>query len=126
MRHAGSDPQAERGRGEVNLSPIQGLTLRPRVGGFLYIIIIYYHIIIFLRRLLLLLPLLLLLIIIIIRIIIIIIIIINYHKLSLLLLNGYASAAGPSFQPSTRMSWWHGRLDARMLRGLATGRLNVS
>ena len=34
MRHVGSDPQAERGRGEVNLSPIQGLTLRPRVGGF--------------------------------------------------------------------------------------------
>ena len=35
MRHVGSDPQAERGRGEVNLSPIQVLTLRPRVGGFL-------------------------------------------------------------------------------------------
>ena len=34
MRHVGSDPQAERGRGEVNLSPILGLTLRPRVGGF--------------------------------------------------------------------------------------------
>ena len=34
MRHVGSDPQAERGRGEVNLSPIRVLTLRPRVGGF--------------------------------------------------------------------------------------------
>ena len=34
LRHAGSDPVAERGRGEVNLSPILGLTLRPRVGGF--------------------------------------------------------------------------------------------
>ena len=34
LRHVGSDPQAERGRGEVNLSPIQVLTLRPRVGGF--------------------------------------------------------------------------------------------
>ena len=34
MQHVGSDPEAERGRGEVNLSPIQGLTLRPRVGGF--------------------------------------------------------------------------------------------
>ena len=34
MRHVGSDPQAERGRGEVNLSPIEVLTLRPRVGGF--------------------------------------------------------------------------------------------
>ena len=34
MRHVGSDPEAERGRGEVNLSPIEGLTLRPRVGGF--------------------------------------------------------------------------------------------
>ena len=34
LRHVGSDPQAERGRGEVNLSPIEGLTLRPRVGGF--------------------------------------------------------------------------------------------
>ena len=32
-RRAGSDPQAERGRGEVNLSPKEGLTLRPRVGG---------------------------------------------------------------------------------------------
>ena len=28
------DPQAERGRGEVNLSPKEHLTLRPRVGGF--------------------------------------------------------------------------------------------
>ena len=43
-------------------------------------------------------------------------------KISLSLFNGYASAAGPSFQPSNRMSRWHGRLDARMLRGLATGR----
>ena len=34
MRHVGSDPQAERGRGEVNLSPKGVLTLRPRVGGF--------------------------------------------------------------------------------------------
>ena len=34
MRHVGSDPQAERGRGEVNLSPTLVLTLRPRVGGF--------------------------------------------------------------------------------------------
>ena len=34
MRHVGSDPQAERGRGEVNLSPTKVLTLRPRVGGF--------------------------------------------------------------------------------------------
>ena len=34
MRHVGSDPQAERGRGEVNFSPIRVLTLRPRVGGF--------------------------------------------------------------------------------------------
>ena len=34
MRHVGSDPVAERGRGEVNLSPIEVLTLRPRVGGF--------------------------------------------------------------------------------------------
>ena len=34
MRHVGSDPQVERGRGEVNLSPILVLTLRPRVGGF--------------------------------------------------------------------------------------------
>ena len=34
MRHVGSDPQAERGRGEVNLSPMVVLTLRPRVGGF--------------------------------------------------------------------------------------------
>ena len=34
LRHVGSDPVAERGRGEVNLSPIRGLTLRPRVGGF--------------------------------------------------------------------------------------------
>ena len=34
MRHVGSDPQAERGKGEVNLSPMRGLTLRPRVGGF--------------------------------------------------------------------------------------------
>ena len=33
LRCAGSDPQAERGRGEVNLSPKEGLTLRPRVGG---------------------------------------------------------------------------------------------
>ena len=32
--HVGSDPEAERGRGEVNLSPILVLTLRPRVGGF--------------------------------------------------------------------------------------------
>ena len=32
-RRAGSDPQAERGRGEVNLSPKGDLTLRPRVGG---------------------------------------------------------------------------------------------
>ena len=34
MQHVGSDPEAERGRGEVNLSPILVLTLRPRVGGF--------------------------------------------------------------------------------------------
>ena len=34
LRCAGSDPQAERGRGEVNLSPKGDLTLRPRVGGF--------------------------------------------------------------------------------------------
>ena len=34
MRHVGSDPQAERGRGEVKLSPISGLTLQPMVGGF--------------------------------------------------------------------------------------------
>ena len=34
MRHVGSDPVAERGRGEVNLSPILVLTLRLRVGGF--------------------------------------------------------------------------------------------
>ena len=34
MRHVGSALQAERGRGEVNLSPIRVLTLRPRVGGF--------------------------------------------------------------------------------------------
>ena len=34
LRHVGSDPQAERGRGEVNLSPTRVLTLRPRVGGF--------------------------------------------------------------------------------------------
>ena len=34
MRHVGSDPQAERGRGEVTLSPMEVLTLRPRVGGF--------------------------------------------------------------------------------------------
>ena len=34
MRHAGSDPVAERGRGKVNLSPTLVLTLRPRVGGF--------------------------------------------------------------------------------------------
>ena len=34
MRHVGSDPVAERGRGEVNLSPIEVLTLRLRVGGF--------------------------------------------------------------------------------------------
>ena len=34
MRHVGSDPVAERGRGEVNLSPTLVLTLRPRVGGF--------------------------------------------------------------------------------------------
>ena len=33
-RPAGSDPQAGRGRGEVNLSPKEHLTLRPRVGGF--------------------------------------------------------------------------------------------
>ena len=32
-RRAGSDPQAERGRGEVNLPPKEILTLRPRVGG---------------------------------------------------------------------------------------------
>ena len=35
LRHDGSDPESERGRGEVNLSPKGGLTLRPRVGGFL-------------------------------------------------------------------------------------------
>ena len=35
LRHAGSDPEAERGRGEVNLSPKGGLTLRPKVGRFL-------------------------------------------------------------------------------------------
>ena len=35
LRHAGSDPKAERGRGEVNLSPKGGLTLRPKVGKFL-------------------------------------------------------------------------------------------
>ena len=34
LRHVGSDPQAERGRGEVNLSPTNVLTLRFRVGGF--------------------------------------------------------------------------------------------
>ena len=34
LQHVGSDPEAERGRGEVTLSPIGGLTLRPRVGGF--------------------------------------------------------------------------------------------
>ena len=34
MRHVGSDPEAERGRGEVNLSPKLVLTHRPRVGGF--------------------------------------------------------------------------------------------
>ena len=34
MQHVESDPVAERGRGEVNLSPTKGLTLRPRVGGF--------------------------------------------------------------------------------------------
>ena len=34
MRHVGSDPLAERGRGEVNLSAMRGLTLRLRVGGF--------------------------------------------------------------------------------------------
>ena len=34
LRHVGSDPVAERGRGEVNFSPIQVLTLRLRVGGF--------------------------------------------------------------------------------------------
>ena len=34
MQHVGFDPEAERGRGEVNLSPILGLTLRFRVGGF--------------------------------------------------------------------------------------------
>ena len=34
MRHVGSDPQAERGRAEVNLSPTRVVTLRPRVGGF--------------------------------------------------------------------------------------------
>ena len=34
LQHVGSDPVAERGRGEVNLSPIRVLTLRPRVGGF--------------------------------------------------------------------------------------------
>ena len=34
MQHVGSDPEAERGRGEVNLSPTVGLTLRFRVGGF--------------------------------------------------------------------------------------------
>ena len=34
LRHVGSDPVAERGRGEVNLSPIEVPTLRPRVGGF--------------------------------------------------------------------------------------------
>ena len=35
LRHVGSDPEAERGRGEVNLSPKRGLTLRPRVSRFL-------------------------------------------------------------------------------------------
>ena len=35
LRHAGSDPEAERGRGEINFSPKGGLTLRPRVGRFL-------------------------------------------------------------------------------------------
>ena len=35
LRHAGSDPEAERGWGEVHLSPTGGLKLRPRVGGFL-------------------------------------------------------------------------------------------
>ena len=34
LRHDGSDPEAERGRGEVNFSPTVGLTLRLRVGGF--------------------------------------------------------------------------------------------
>ena len=34
MEDVGSDPVAERGRGEVHLSPTQVLTLRPRVGGF--------------------------------------------------------------------------------------------
>ena len=34
LRHAKSDPEAERGRGDVNLSPMGVLTLRPRVGGF--------------------------------------------------------------------------------------------
>ena len=33
FQHVGSDPEAERGRGEVNLSPKRGLTLRLRVGG---------------------------------------------------------------------------------------------
>ena len=36
LRCAGSDPQAERGRGEVNLSPKEVPTLRPRVGGFFH------------------------------------------------------------------------------------------
>ena len=35
LRHVGSDSEAERGRGEINLSPRGGLTLRPKVGGFL-------------------------------------------------------------------------------------------
>ena len=34
LRHVGSDPEAESGRGEVILSPMRGRTLRPRVGGF--------------------------------------------------------------------------------------------
>ena len=35
LQHVGSDPEAERGKGEENLSPNGGLTLRPRVCRFL-------------------------------------------------------------------------------------------
>ena len=35
LRHAASGPEAERGGGEVSLSPKGGLTLRPRVGRLL-------------------------------------------------------------------------------------------
>ena len=34
LQHVGYDPQAERGRGEVNISPTVVLALRLRVGGF--------------------------------------------------------------------------------------------